>query len=91
MLPLLVGFAEQFLLAGGVITLEDLAGLSKLELTALAAAGRRLRAEDATQKGIAAAGVLGAAEVLSEIDGGATRDQVLAELGLLALEVSGGK
>jgi hypothetical protein len=84
--PVLVDFAEQFLLAGGALTLADLRGLDVKELAALAAAGRRLRTAAAVQTGLAAMGPMGAAEVLAEIDGGTARDQVVAELGLALAE-----
>lgn len=84
MLPILVEFSAEFLHAGGTITLQDMRTLAPVEFMALAAAGRRLRIEQAVRIGHASQGPLEAATALESVDGGAARDQILADVAVAA-------
>lgn len=68
----LVPAALNFLRAGGTLSLQDYALLSPLSRQAFVAAGELHRREQAVAIGMAAQGALGAAAVLSDVDGGQT-------------------
>ena len=73
--PILTEHARFFLQGGGQLALADWASLDELERAAFAAAGRRLRVEQAVRVGLAAQGDLAAMRVQAEVDGGQAHDE----------------
>jgi len=82
MLPLLTDFAEEFLQAGGSVTLADLSQLSRVEITALAAAGRQRESERLQRLATALSGPLGLAEAT---DDDATYNTMLCHMALASM------
>lgn len=72
--------AENFLLAGGSLTLGEWALLSASTREALTEGGRRLEVARALRIGLAAAGQV--ADVLSEVDGGEQQRRAAIDLAL---------
>lgn len=83
----LVRAADQFIRAGGVLTLSEWAVLDELERAALIAARERLDAQRAAITGMAAQGREGMARALAPVDGSASLVRVRLEQALDRLEV----
>jgi hypothetical protein len=75
----LVALAEVFLRGGGCVSPCEWEWLEEVERAALAAAGDRIRAEEALMAGAAAAGPEGALRVGARIDGGAALERAVLE------------
>lgn len=78
-LAILCRTAESFLRSGGTLSLEDFGALSPDERAAFEVASSRVTADRSAALGLATQGVLGAACVLAEVDGGDARLRVLLE------------
>jgi hypothetical protein len=76
---ILVREATQFLKAGS-LTLDDWKELTQEERAAFAAAGETLDTKRAYLAGMAAQGMSGAVQILSLLDGGAAKRQLLCEI-----------
>ncbi len=82
-LPVLRIAAEQFLRAGGRLTLDEFIGFTDVEKAAAIAAGDRVFARRAAALSHAIRDEFGVAELVTVLDGGDALDELLAIEGLV--------
>ncbi|MBX3467184.1 MAG: hypothetical protein KF878_09845 [Planctomycetes bacterium] len=76
-LAVLLDAATHFLMGGGVLSLQDWAAMDTRDRAVFVRAGRKVRAWQAAQTGLAAQGHLHALKVMADVDGGQAHDDAV--------------